>query len=155
MSKRILVAAPLVVLLATAAVAVAQVGELSLNKSEIATSTLSVKIEESVVFSPQEVSALEDAYFARFGRYLQIMPGNRLPKYPSASVADALGVNLPADMRVDVYENPTGIGYQISYDSLGVRYSVGYGPEAASRTYSYQLPTLASTTSTSSLPRLQ
>src|SRR5713101_8125653 len=38
-----------------------------------------------------DISALEDAYFAKNGTYLQVLPGDVLPPYENGSVANQLG----------------------------------------------------------------
>lgn len=101
----------------------------------------------------QDIASLEDSYFAKNGKYLQIIPGNLLPDYETGTVIEKLGANIPADARVNVYESPKGFGYQVVYQDMGAVYAVGYGPEAADRTYSYPVPTIsASSTSTSTAP---
>ena len=47
---------------------------------------------------------------------------------------------LPENFRIDVYESPHGKGYQIYYEENGVAHSVGYGAEAADRTYTIEFP---------------
>jgi len=87
-----------------------------------------------------EIANLEETYRRQTGRYLQIMPGNRLPTYETGSVTEKLGKNIPDNVRVDIYEAPGGFGYQISYEENGVVRSVGNGPEASARTYAITLP---------------
>ncbi len=102
----------------------------------------------TVAVTAADVTALEDGYYKKNGRYLQILPGNRLPDYEEGTVAEKLGAGIPTGMRVDVYESPKGFGYQIIYEDSGTLYTVGFGPEAEDRTYAYSLP-VPSATSTS------
>ena len=88
----------------------------------------------------QSISALQDAYFEKNGKYLQVLPSGDLPDYESGTVAEKLGAGIPAGARVDVYESPEGFGYQITYEDKDTIYTVGFGPEAADRTYSRQVP---------------
>jgi len=152
MRKHQLTIAVVVIISTLAVSAYAQVGGSSVSLSgaaapEIATSSPSVALRANPA-TAHEIAALEDAYYARFGRYLQIMPGNKMPRYPSASVVENFGASVADDVQVDVYESPHGAGYQISYDSLGTRYTVGYGPEAAARTYSRPLSAPVATSTT-------
>jgi hypothetical protein len=41
---------------------------------------------------------------------------------------------------MEVYESPHGKGYQIMYEDDGALHSVGFGPEAADRTYTFEPP---------------
>jgi hypothetical protein len=92
---------------------------------------------------------LEQEHMAKYGRYLQVMPGNTLPSTESGSVQSKFGKALPENIRIDVYESPHGKGYQIYYEENGVAHSVGYGPEAADRTFTIEFPKpAASVTST-------
>jgi hypothetical protein len=87
-----------------------------------------------------EIGVLEQEYMSKYGRYLQVMPGNTLPSYESGSVQAKFGKALPENIRIDVYEGPHGKGYQIYYEEDGVAHSVGYGPEAADRTFTIEFP---------------
>jgi len=99
-----------------------------------------------------EVSGLEQEYMSKYGRYLQVMPGNTLPSYESGSVQAKFGKTIPESVRIDVYESPHGKGYQIMYEENGVFHSVGYGPEAFDRTYTIEPP---APTAASSTPAVQ
>ena len=68
------------------------------------------------------------------------MPGNTLPSTESGSVQSKFGKALPEHIRIDVYEGPHGRGYEISYTENGIEHHVGYGSEAADRTYTIELP---------------
>ena len=99
-----------------------------------------------------DIPQLEQEYMAKYGRYLQVMPGNTLPTTESGSVQSKFGKVLPENIRIDVYESPHGKGYQIYYEESGVAHSVGYGPEAADRTFTIEFPKpAASATSTSAV----
>jgi hypothetical protein len=87
-----------------------------------------------------DIASLEQEYMSKYGRYLQVMPGNTLPSTESGSVQSKFGKALPENIRIDVYESPHGKGYQIYYEENGVAHSVGYGPEAADRTYTLEFP---------------
>jgi hypothetical protein len=87
-----------------------------------------------------EIGALEQDYMSKYGRFLQVMPGNTLPSTESGSVQSKFGKALPENIRIDVYNSPHGVGYQIYYEENSVVHSVGYGPEAADRTYTIELP---------------
>ena len=108
-----------------------------------------IESEPVAVSSVEGISSLEDSYFGQHNKYLQILPGNALPDYESGTVAEKLGATIPADARVDVYEAPGGKGYQITYVEEGTAYTVGFGPEADSRTHSYALPLSATSTASS------
>jgi hypothetical protein len=96
-----------------------------------------------------EIATLEQEYMAKYGRFLQVMPGNTLPSTESGSVQSKFGKALPENIRIDVYESPHGKGYQIYYEENGTAHSVGYGPEAADRTFTIEFPkSAASATST-------
>jgi hypothetical protein len=45
---------------------------------------------------------LEQEYMAKYGRYLQVMPGNTLPSTESGSRQSKFGEALPENMRIDV-----------------------------------------------------
>ncbi|OGG50463.1 hypothetical protein A2763_01670 [Candidatus Kaiserbacteria bacterium RIFCSPHIGHO2_01_FULL_54_36] len=99
----------------------------------------------------EDISALQESYYQKSGKYLQILPGNQLPEYESGTVAEKLGANVPADVRVDVYAGPQGKGYQITYEEEGTIYIVGFGPEAEHRTYSYPAPTPSATSTAATI----
>ncbi len=103
---------------------------------------------ETLAVTAKDIPALEDSYFGQHGKYLQILPGNQLPDYETGTVSQKLGTNIDAGIRVDVYVSPHGHGYQVTHEENGTIYTVGFGPEAESRTHSYPVPTPASATST-------
>ena len=47
---------------------------------------------------------------SKYGRFLQVMPGNTLPSTESGSVQSKFGKALPENIRIDVYESPHGKG---------------------------------------------
>jgi len=91
---------------------------------------------------------------SKYGRYLQVMPGNTLPSYESGSVQAKFGKALPENIRIDVYTSPHGQGYQIYYEENGVAHSVGYGPEAADRTYTIEFPKPAASATSTPAPSI-
>lgn len=100
------------------------------------------------VAARDEIAGLEETYRRQTGKYLQIQPGNALPAYESGSVSEKLGKTIPDNMRIDVYEAPQGRGYQITYEEGGILHSIGYGPEAADRTFVITLLVPETATST-------
>ncbi len=142
---------------AIAVTALAQTGNESLvlqtevaASTEIASSTESLPalLEVSASDVATEVAALEDEYYRENGRYLQILPNNKLPAYESGTVVDKLnGAQIPYNASVSVYSGPGGQGYQIFYEDDAALYSFGYGPESADRTYTItKQESVASTT---------
>ncbi|HEY4516867.1 MAG TPA: hypothetical protein VJG64_02875 [Candidatus Paceibacterota bacterium] len=89
------------------------------------------------------IKTLEDTYYLQHGTYLQILYGNLLPTYESGTVAEKLGETIPDNMRVDIYEAPSGPGYQIIFQLAGIEYSIGKGPESPRRSYMITLPIVA------------
>jgi len=61
-----------------------------------------------------QISALENAYYQSTGHYLQVLPGNILPSYETGTVSADLGSTIPANARVDIYDAPSGKGFQIT-----------------------------------------
>ena len=104
-----------------------------------AASTSTVNIGSTTV---EQISTLEESYFVKNGKYLQVMPGNKLPGYESGTVIGKLGKNIPAGARVDVYDGPKGLGYLITYEDAGTIYTIGFGPEAANFTSSRPVPVI-------------
>lgn len=99
-----------------------------------------------------EVTTLQDEYFQKTGKYLQILKGNGLPDYENGNVTAKLGKNISDKAWVHVYEAPGGKGYQVFYEDNGIMYSIGYGPEALERTFqrSTAIPVSATSTPASS-----
>ena len=54
----------------------------------------------------EEIGLLENTYFAKHGKYLQVLPNNKLPDYENGTVQSKLGKTIPDNCSVDVYENP-------------------------------------------------
>ena len=100
-----------------------------------------------------DIATLQQDHMAKFGRYLQVMPGNTLRSTETGSVQTKFGKALPENIRIDVYESPHGKGYQIIYEESGVVRSTGYGPEAGDRTFTIELPKPAA--SATSTPAIQ
>jgi hypothetical protein len=99
----------------------------------------------------QWIPSFEDEYFQKNGKYLQVLVGNTVPsdiKGIGTSTLSQIEENVPPGARIDVYESPQGHGYVISYTQDGTFYSVGYGPEAQDRTYSYFIGDMSVATST-------
>ena len=111
-------------------------------------------IEAISTMSYEEIAPAEEEYFAKQGKYLQVLAGNRLPHYERGTVAQKLGQNIPADAHVDIYEGPHGKGFMIRYTKDGMVYSVGYGPEAKTLTYSYKIQTGEASTTPQIIPEL-
>lgn len=88
-----------------------------------------------------DITADQEKYFAEHGEYLPILPNGKLLPGKAGSVAEKLGRDIPADAFVEVYDGPRGKGYRVAYTHGNKYYSVGYGPDAAAFTYSYDLPT--------------
>lgn len=95
-----------------------------------------------------EVILAEETYYQINGKYLQILPGNNLPHYETGTVSGKLGKNVPANVRIDVYETFDGKrGYQISYEDTNAFYSIANGTQAQERTFTKLKPLpVASTT---------
>ena len=86
--------------------------------------------------SIDEIAAAEDMYFAKNGSYFQVLEGNKKAPYEKGTVNANLGGTMPTTIRVTVYDNPReGKGYQIIVRDGKSLFSVGYGPEAESRTW--------------------
>ena len=80
-----------------------------------------------------EIEVMQDAYFAKHGKYLQVTRNNKPPHYTT----DKLSKKIPNNMVVNIYETPEGEwGYQIiTYNEDRTVISIGFGPQAAKRTY--------------------
>lgn len=92
-----------------------------------------------------QISQAEDAYFAKNGGYVQVEFGDKLPD-GSDTVLNRLGVDMPTNMRVDIYVTPKGErGYKIITDDGATITSVGVGPEAAKDSYAYPYKTATTT----------
>lgn len=99
----------------------------------------------------QDIATLQDSYFEKTGAYLQVLPGNQLPENEDGSVSQKLGGTLPSDAYVHVYESPKGKGYQVFFKDGNTLISTGFGPEAADRTFTQELPSLGTASSTEAI----
>jgi hypothetical protein len=113
---------------------------------ETSTETAAAKSDKAEVMA--DVSTLEENYYQETGSYLQILRGNGLPTYETGTVAQKLGKGVHEDAWVHVYEAPGGKGYQVFYEEDGVLHAVGFGPEAAERTFTRSTIVAPSATST-------
>lgn len=122
----------------------------SISPATTSSPALSADAVASIKSQIGGIASLEDQYIQKNGKYLQVLRGDVLPPYESGSVTAQLGNDVPTSYEVDTYQSPLGVGYQITYAENGVTYSVGYGPEAASRTYTIEpsAPLTASSTPT-------
>ena len=119
------------------------------------------QIQESLLPEPMlgavtEINTLagmevaQEAYFQTHGKYLQIIPDNRLPHYESGTIAGKLGKTVAPGWKVHVYVTPKGEhGWQAFWEDSNNYYSKGYGPEALSRTFT--TPKWSSVSSTTAL----
>lgn len=92
----------------------------------------------------QDIQTLQEAYFAKNGKYLQVIEGNKLPEYEKGSVKSKLGVLIDSKYTIDVYESPNGKGYRVRWEDAQGVHSVGHGTDAEQFTFFY--PTQTSTT---------
>lgn len=107
------------------------------------------KDEVSFGATEKQVATLQDEYFAKEGKYLQVLEGGRLPHYEEGNLTEKLGVPIDSKYAVDVYENERGKGYRIRWEDATTIYSVGYGVDAKEYTYTITKPLpIVSATST-------
>src|SRR3990167_11310377 len=82
-----------------------------------------------------DIEKAENSYFQKNGKYLQIVRGE-LPHYENGTDKSKLGIDVPANVSIHVYKTSKGEqGYQVvteNPDSIG---SIGYGVQAAEKTY--------------------
>lgn len=95
----------------------------------------------------QSVADSQAAYFEKNGKYLQVMDNRRLPDYEDGNLTEKIGGVIPNNVTVNVYEGPTGKGFQIVFRNKHITKAVGYGPDAASFTYTVGTPTMLIATS--------
>lgn len=104
----------------------------------------------TVPVTVSEIKAAEEAYFQKNGVYLQVLQGDKLADDQKGSASEILGVTIPPEMVIDVYDAPEGPGYVISYKDSTSKYSFGSGPEADKTTFivdkSIDRPLIASST---------
>lgn len=84
------------------------------------------------------IITLQENYKATNGRYLQILEGNKLPHYETGTILNKLGEELPEGVSINIYEGEDGNGYQICYEDIDARTCRGFGPQAA--TYTFTTP---------------
>lgn len=91
----------------------------------------------TVTLSPTvtDISSAEDAYFAKNGKYLEVIQGDQLPDGGKGTASSVLGVQIPPEMTIDIYEGPDGAGYKVTYKDATKKYSYGFGPEASKTTF--------------------
>ena len=78
-----------------------------------------------------KIEVLQEEYFAKHGKYLQVKEGNQLPDYEQGTVEQKFGKRIDDTYVVNTYESPRGKGYFIVYSDAKGTHSVGYGPDAA------------------------
>jgi hypothetical protein len=96
-------------------------------------------------------TTLEDmqALYDKYGEYIQVTKDGRV-LYRNQEVDEAMFKNkIPDNVEIIPYLSPEGDGFQIITRTDTTETSVGFGPEAAERTYEFDFPlTLPNTTST-------
>lgn len=104
-------------------------------KKEIFASSTSEDL--SIIY---EVLKEQEKYKGDNDEYAQLTKGGGLP---DDFVDKGFKVrNIPSNMEVHVYENSKGKGYQVIINEDGYITSVGFGPEAETRTYKKKDPSL-------------
>jgi len=107
-----------------------------------------VSIQPTEYKTTDEIITAEENYFKANGKYLQVLPGNKLPHYETGTVKDKLGKDVPLNIRIDVYETwDKKRGYQIQYEDDTAYYSIATGTEKVYRTYTKVKPILNTTAS--------
>lgn len=84
--------------------------------------------------APVSVKSLQDAEYTKTGTYTQVLKGEVGSK-----------IAVPAGTYVNVYEGPTGKGYQVVTEYADRIEYVGYGPQAEVYTYT-EIKSTATTT---------
>ena len=88
-----------------------------------------------------KIITAQEEYYKINGKYLQIIPNNKLPHYETGTVSDKLGKNVPSNIRIDVYETWDGKrGYQLFYEDANNFYSIATGTQSAKRTWTKAKP---------------
>ena len=93
-----------------------------------------VEVETKV----DEVEAEQSKYT---DKYVQVLEGNVYPDDEKRR----LDVALPDNMSVNVYDGPTGKGYQVVVKYEDRTEYIGYGPQAAEYTYTVPIGTATTT----------
>ena len=134
----------IIVLIATAAVCV------SVLPASFAVARHATKVPDLVT-----INNAENAYFNSHGSYFQVLINNQLPSHQTGTLADYVDPQaVPLNTSIDVYVSPAGAGYAVRWTipattrEEGSENSVGYGPEALSRTYTNIIPVISRATST-------
>src|SRR3990167_4814721 len=71
----------------------------------------------------EKMEVAQEAYFQTHGKYLQILPDNRLPHYENGTVREKLGKIVAPGYRVDVYRTYKGEhGWQATWEDANNRY---------------------------------
>lgn len=91
----------------------------------------------TTVMSVSDIQTQEASYFQSTGNYFQVLQDGTSPQGVS------FAKKFPSGLRVDVYNSPTGKGYQIISISGGNINTIGAGPEAIDRTYQDLVPVSA------------
>ncbi|OGG50302.1 hypothetical protein A2763_01405 [Candidatus Kaiserbacteria bacterium RIFCSPHIGHO2_01_FULL_54_36] len=101
------------------------------------------------------INTAENAYFAMHGKYFQVLINNQLPEDQTGVLADYVDPKaVPMNTAIDTYVGPQGSGYAVRWTipatmrEEGAINSVGYGPEALSRTFTEIIPILQVSSST-------
>jgi hypothetical protein len=90
----------------------------------------------------EEIQAALQLYYQKNGDYIQILASSTLPEDGGGlTVRQKFGKDIPDNVIVHVYEHPQGKGYQVVWDDALNIYSVGVGPEADIRTYTWSKST--------------
>lgn len=90
--------------------------------------------ELGTIENVQRIAQAQEAYHARHGKYLQVKKNNVLVNGDFAP--NELGIALPLNYEVHVYEGPKGDGFVVIWEDATHRYSQGFGPQAADFTKS-------------------
>ncbi len=125
-------------------------------------SGLKTKIDGRLSLMLTHLEARQEAYIAAHGRYFQGIrthavlpkgeideetpPNSRVKPTDQAEDWDDVGILLPAKMpfalAIDVYDGPRGVGWsaRAEVEHLGRAFArqIGFGPDAAGYTYSWQ-----------------
>jgi hypothetical protein len=87
----------------------------------------------------QRVADEQSTFYDKKGRYLQILEGGRLPEYESGDLQTDFDTSSLGHISVNVYDGPSGKGFQVVYRDKYVVRATGYGPDAAIFTYTNSL----------------